>query len=58
MDLILAPNDTLSDQGSWNMDFLSDGFKIRDTSATVNADGGEYIYMAFAEWPLKYSNAR
>ena len=58
MNLILAPNDTLSDQSGWNMDFLSDGFKIRDTSATVNADGGEYIYMAFAEWPLKYSNAR
>ena len=58
MDLILAPNDTLSDQGSWNMDFLSDGFKIRDTSATVNGDGAEYIYLAFAEWPFKYANAR
>ena len=58
MDLILAPNSTIADQSSWNMDFLSNGFKIRDTSATVNADGGEYLYMAFAEWPLKYSNAR
>ncbi len=39
-------------------DMLSNGFKLRGTSAGVNASGGTYIYMAFAENPFKYSNAR
>jgi hypothetical protein len=37
-------------------DFLSNGFKMRDTHATRNASGGSYIYMAFAENPLVASN--
>jgi len=43
------------------LDFVSNGFKIRanDTNARMsNASGGTYIYMAFAENPFKYSNAR
>jgi hypothetical protein len=40
------------------IDFNSNGFKIRASNAAVNASGGTYIYMAFAECPLKYSNAR
>lgn len=44
--------------GSNGMDFLSNGFKIRDTSAFWNASGGTYIYAAFAENPFKYANAR
>ena len=39
-------------------DFLSNGFKLRDTSTEINASGGTYVYMAFAENPFKYSNAR
>ena len=40
------------------LDFLSNGFKIRGTSAgTINA-AQTYIYMAFAENPFKYSLAR
>jgi hypothetical protein len=39
-------------------DFLSNGFKIRNTYGGQNASGGTYIYMAFAENPFKYSNAR
>jgi hypothetical protein len=39
-------------------DFLSNGFKVRQTDATWNASGGTYIYMAFAESPFKYANAR
>jgi hypothetical protein len=34
------------------MDFLSNGIKIRDTSTSVNASGSTYIYMAFAEHPF------
>jgi hypothetical protein len=40
------------------MDFLSNGFKLRLTSAAWNASGGTYIYMAFAEHPFKTSNGR
>jgi len=41
-------------------DVLSNGFKPRNTSswAESNASGGTYIYAAFAEVPLKFSNAR
>ena len=41
-----------------NVDFLSNGFKLRSSHATQNGDGSTYIYMAFAEQPFKYSNAR
>ena len=37
-------------------DFLSNGFKIRNTDSGYNASGGTYIYMAFAEAPLVGSN--
>jgi hypothetical protein len=39
-------------------DILSNGFKIRGTDTDVNASGGTYIYMAFAENPFKYALAR
>ena len=32
-------------------DFLSNGIKMRYTGGGVNASGGSYIYMAFAEFP-------
>jgi len=34
------------------VDFLSNGFVGRSSGSTVNADGGTYIYMAFAEAPF------
>ena len=37
-------------------DFLSNGFKIRQASAGINADGGSYVYLAFAESPFVNSN--
>ena len=39
-------------------DFLSNGFKVRDSGAYQNASGGTYVYLAFAESPFKTSNAR
>ena len=39
-------------------DFLSNGFKLRETYTTINTSNGTYIYMAFAEYPFKYANAR
>jgi hypothetical protein len=40
------------------LDFLSNGFKIRNTGNGNNASGATYIFMAFAENPFKYSLAR
>ena len=37
--------------GTRGVDFLSNGFKIRDDVATVNASNGTFIYMAFADQP-------
>lgn len=36
-----------------DVDFLSNGFKWRDTSNSVNANASTYIYIAFAEYPFK-----
>ena len=35
-----------------NFDFLSNGFKCRSNDPSLNADGGDYIYMAWAEHPF------
>jgi hypothetical protein len=40
------------------VDIVSNGFKIRNTDTSYNGSGQVYIYMAFAETPLKFSNAR
>jgi len=40
------------------MDFLSNGVKLRGSQTEQNGSGTTYIYMAFAENPFKYSNAR
>lgn len=38
------------------LDFLSNGFKIRNTGGAFgNVSGGTYIYAAFADQPFKYS---
>ena len=37
--------------------FLSNGFKMHGTSHQENRDGYEYVYMAWAECPFKYSQA-
>jgi len=40
------------------IDILSNGFKLRTTNGDTNGAGTTYIYMAFAENPFKYANAR
>ena len=40
------------------LDFVSNGFKFRYNGQAQNASGGTYLYMAFAEMPFKYANAR
>jgi hypothetical protein len=39
-------------------DILSNGFKLKNSSAQTNANGVSYLYLAMAEQPGKYSNAR
>ena len=41
---------------SYDIDFTSGGFKLRNTNSLVNASGAPYIYMAFAESPFVNSN--
>ena len=43
---------------SADSDFLSNGFKIRNTTTGTNISGSNYLFAAFAESPFKYSNAR
>ena len=49
----LQPNATDAEGTSGlDIDFLSNGFKWRTTSAAVNANGGSYLCVAFAESPF------
>jgi hypothetical protein len=41
---------------SYYVDYLSNGFKIRNTNNVFNNSSGTYIFMAFAEAPLVGSN--
>jgi hypothetical protein len=41
-----------------SMDFVSNGFKPRGAGAEVNINNETYIYVAFADSPFKYANAR
>ncbi len=41
-----------AETGTFTLDFLSNGFKIRHTSNATNGSGETYIYMAFAEHPF------
>jgi len=40
------------------IDFVSNGFKLRHQNSLMNASGGNFIYLAFAEAPFKFANAR
>ena len=48
----LIADDSLTEADPGESDLLSNGFKMRFTSGNVNASGGTYIYMAFAENPF------
>jgi hypothetical protein len=59
-DTALFPNLTNAESSNvaYYCDILSNGFKIRATNTDVNANGGTYIYMAFAEVPFRSALAR
>ena len=60
-------NSSANDYLTWNttdskangvpIDFLSNGFKVRNTGSGVNGDGNTYLYMAWSGNPFKYNNA-
>ena len=52
IDKILHPNVTNTENTADDVDFLSNGFKMRNTAANANGNGSTYIYMAIAEEPL------
>ena len=45
-------------EGYWDIDFLSNGFKLRTTEHETNDNGATFLYLAFAESPFKTANAR
>ena len=52
-------NDAEISASTRDIDILSNGIKIRNTSGNINASSGEkYLVIAWAENPFKYSNAR
>jgi hypothetical protein len=54
----LQPNLSSAEATGTIVDFLSNGFKIRESGAGTNTSASTYIYMAFASNPFKYSLAR
>jgi hypothetical protein len=48
----LYPNLTDSEINNFPMDFLANGFKIRDDNGVFNTSGNNYIFMCFAENPF------
>jgi len=57
-DNYLTPH-TSGSEGTFDYwDIVSNGFKLRWGGSSENANGGKYMYIAFAENPFKYANAR
>jgi hypothetical protein len=58
VNLNLYANASDAEATDTRCDALSNGFKIRGTGTWVNNSSSTYIYMAFAENPFKFANAR
>jgi hypothetical protein len=56
IDKELKPNDSGAETTNNYIDFLSNGFKLRNGFGNWNGSGTPYIYMAFAEEPLVGDN--
>ena len=56
--VLFASNNSAEYTGNSNTDFLSNGFKCRTDAGGTNGSGQTHIYLAFAETPFKYANAR
>ena len=58
VNLYLQANGAAAEDTFTALDALSNGFKMRTSNESLNQSGGTHIYMAFAETPFKYANAR
>ena len=54
----LSPNYTAVEDSTYKLDLLSNGFKIKSSQNAHNQSGQTFIYLAFAEAPFKFANAR
>tara|TARA_Y100001937_G_scaffold112774_1_gene160720 strand:- start:988 stop:5148 length:4161 start_codon:yes stop_codon:yes gene_type:complete len=54
----LKANTNGADVTSTFIDFVSNGFKLRNTSGGYNASNKTFLYIAFAESPFKTASAR
>ena len=52
MNEYLSPNTTATSGNLDSFDFISNGFKIRNSNNAWNGSGNTYIYLAFAEAPF------
>jgi hypothetical protein len=55
---LLEAQSSAAESTATQLDFLSNGFKIRESGTGSNSSGVAYIYIAFASNPFKYSLAR
>ena len=55
---VLLADSSAAEVDSNRIDFTSNGFKIRAAFDNINNNGATFIYLAFAEVPFKFSNAR
>jgi hypothetical protein len=55
---LFAQSSNAQGSGFAKVDFLSNGFKLRDADNLANQSGNTIIFAAFAENPFKYSLAR
>ena len=56
--LLLANSNSAEITNEYDIDFLSNGFKLRSGDVYENGSDEAFVYMAFAEAPFKYANAR
>ena len=58
VDLDLYANLTNIESQYDRFDYISNGFKVRNTSGEMNTSGATYIFAAFAESPFQTANAK
>jgi len=58
VDDYLAPSNSNAEAVGKDVDFVSNGIKIRTSNSDLNLSGGTYIYLCIMESPQKFANAR
>jgi len=57
-DSRLYANLNHDEDSSYSLDLLSNGFKLRHSGSDFNTSGQSYVYLALADQPFKFANAR